>query len=293
MAVTSPSRCIVCQQTTTTGLTPWHFVCLACDYESTTLTPAINHAHTRDVIDENAREKSLRAIRTENFKSIVAAAARLAPAGAPALLDVGCAHGWFLEEARKKFTVLGIEPDQEVRERAAAKGLPVRPGFFPEALQAGESFDVIVFNDVIEHIPDIQGALAAVNARLNPKGLLILNLPSSSGLFYRLSKLLARLGWTMPFERLWQKEMPSPHVHYFSKENITALVGGQGFRLESSFELPAIRAKGLLERFRYVKNAGRLASFVQYLIILCAIPVLKVFPSDIIVCIYRKNLDSK
>ncbi len=41
------------------------------------------------------------------------------------------------------------------------KGLPARKGYFPDALDKKEKFDVIVFNDVIEHIPNIEGALAS------------------------------------------------------------------------------------------------------------------------------------
>lgn len=90
------------------------------------------------------------------------------------------------------------------------RGLPVRPGYFPDALTPDESFDAIVFNDVIEHIPDIASALDACNARLSENGLLVLNLPNSRGFFYRLSKIFARLGWRNPFNRLWQKDLPSP-----------------------------------------------------------------------------------
>lgn len=281
--------CIVCGSAKHQGLASWHAVCGSCQYESANLQPAINDDATRHVIDEQAREKSLKALRLENFKEIVASASRLARPGATTLLDVGSAHGWFLEAARADFTVLGIEPDETVREPAQHRGLPVRAGYFPDALLPGETFDVIVFNDVIEHIPDIGAAIAACHSRLNEDGILILNLPSSAGFFYRLSKWFARLGWVGPFERLWQKGMPSPHVHYFRHHNITELVSKAGFARVSSSELPSLRADGLLDRLRFAGNVGRFTSFAQYLVLLCVIPVLRVFPSDIIVCVFRKT----
>ena len=281
-------RCIVCGNTQMAGLAAWHATCPACHYESAALSVAINKP-TDVEINEAAREAALKAIRLENFRAIVQYAKRHVRQGGHSLLDVGSAHGWFLETAREDFEVLGIEPDAVVGSRAAARGLPVRAGFFPDVLDESERFDAIVFNDVIEHIPDIRSALGACRQHLNDDGILILNLPNSRGFFYRFSKLVARMGWRMPFERLWQKDMPSPHVHYFSPGNLAKLVAGEGFELVDCAELPALRAKGLRERLSYAGKISPLSLWLQYIGVLCAIPVLRVFPSDIIVCIFRKK----
>ncbi|MFC3469967.1 class I SAM-dependent methyltransferase [Massilia oculi] len=280
--------CIVCGNTQVAGLAGWHATCPACNYESAALSVAIN-AHSGPAVDEAEREAGLKALRLENFRTIVAWARRHVGVSRPRLLDVGSAHGWFLETAREQFDVLGVEPDAVVGARAAARGLPVRSGYFPDVLREGERFDVIVFNDVIEHIPDIRSALAACHARLHDGGILILNLPNSGGFFYRLSKLIARLGWRGPFERLWQKDLPSPHVHYFNPRNLRQLVAGQGFELTEAAELPALRARGLLERLRCAGNVPTLSLYTQYAAIICAIPVLRMFPSDIIVGVFKKK----
>jgi 2-polyprenyl-3-methyl-5-hydroxy-6-metoxy-1,4-benzoquinol methylase len=281
--------CIVCGTPQAAGLTGWHASCHQCGYESAALQGAINEKREGSAVDEDERERGLKALRQENFLDIVGLARRLARPGPSSLLDVGCAHGWFLETARERFEVLGIEPDAVVGGRTAARGLPVRQGYFPDALQPGEAFDVIVFNDVIEHIPDIRAALDACHARLNEGGLLILNLPNSAGFFYRLSKAFARLGWRSPFERLWQKDLPSPHVHYFRPANLERLVAKHGFERVHSGELPSLRAKGLLERIRCAGNISGPSLYLQYFAALCAIPVLGLFPSDIIVSVFRKT----
>jgi 2-polyprenyl-3-methyl-5-hydroxy-6-metoxy-1,4-benzoquinol methylase len=281
--------CIVCGTPQAAGLTGWHASCHECGYESAALQGAINEKTEGSKVDENERELGLKALRQENFREIVDLARGLARPGAGSLLDVGCAHGWFLETARERFEVLGIEPDAVVGGRTAARGLPVRQGYFPDALQPGEAFDVIVFNDVIEHIPDIRAALNACHVRLNEGGLLILNLPNSAGFFYRLSKAFARLGWRSPFERLWQKDLPSPHVHYFRPANLERLVARHGFERVHSGELPSLRAKGLLERIRCAGNISGPSLYLQYAAALCAIPLLGMFPSDIIVSVFRKT----
>jgi 2-polyprenyl-3-methyl-5-hydroxy-6-metoxy-1,4-benzoquinol methylase len=282
-------KCIVCDSSTSGGLSPWHSTCPSCRYEGASLRGVINKSKGHDAINEDDREKGLKALRLENFKAIAEYAARFAPPGARTLLDVGSAHGWFLEAARERFDVLGIEPDGAVGNRALARGLPVRHGYFPDSLKDGEKFDVIVFNDVIEHIPEIHAAIAACKERLNPAGILILNLPNSKGFFYRLSKLFARIGWHSPFNRLWQKDLPSPHVHYFNSRNLAALVARHGFELVDSAELPALRAAGLLARLRCISHVKPFTLYTQYLGILFAIPVLRAFPSDIVVCIFRSK----
>lgn len=278
-------NCIVCGTTTRAGLACWHAVCPACHYESADLHPTINEQQTHQLVNEADRETALKDLRQENFR---VSAASLAGPGATTLLDVGSAHGWFLEAASGRFAVLGVEPDAAVGSRAAARGLPVRAGFFPDVLSDDERFDVIVFNDVIEHIPAIDNALSACYQHLTGGGVLMLNLPSSRGFFYRLSTWFARIGWRGPFERLWQKGLPSPHVHYFDAKNLTALVERHSFAPVGSFELPSLRASGLLARLRFVGNVNKLALYAQFVAIMCAIPVLRLFPSDIVVCAYRK-----
>ena len=270
-------------------MSSWHRFCPACRYESAALKPSINEERTHQLVNESDREISLKQLRSENFRAIVAHLDRLAPASAKTLLDVGSAHGWFLEQAGKRFTVMGLEPDAAVGQKAAARGLPVRIGYFPDALAPGESFDVIVFNDVIEHIPDIASALVACESRLNPGGLLVLNLPSSRGFFYRLSKLFARVNVRGPFDRMWQKGLPSPHVHYFDDNNLKALVTRHGFQMISSFGLSALCASGLLERLRVVGKVNPLVLYFQYVAVLCTIPVVRLFPSDTVVCVFRKS----
>lgn len=239
-------------------------------------------------LDEGLRETGLRALRTDNFRQITSVVRPLSKSPRPLLLDVGAAHGWFLDEASKEFDVLGVEPDAIVAANTAARGVSVRVGYFPEALGEEETFDVIVFNDVIEHIPSIQGALDACAERLNSDGLLVLNLPNSAGMFYRLSRFFSHLGWKAPFARLWQRGLPSPHVHYFNRKNLTTLVSRHGFSVVREFELPSVRFKGLSARLRCTDPSIPRFVFL-YLGMLAVIPLTWAFPSDAIVCVYRKT----
>ena len=283
------NACVVCGANMRKGVQTWHAICTSCGYEAGHFEPAINENAAHEAIDEHDREIGLKAIRTENFREIVSLITSNLPNRARKLLDVGAAHGWFLEQAAGRFDVLGVEPDIAVCSKTAAKGLPIREGYFPQALHPNEIFDVIVFNDVIEHIPDIDAALAASHDRLATGGLLVLNLPNSRGLFYRISKLLAALGWRGPFERMWQKGFPSPHVHFFGTRNLTTLVSRHNLSLLKEVQLPSIRGKGMMERMRFATNESTLNVYIQYLGAMAILPFTKLCQSDVIVCVYRRE----
>lgn len=281
--------CPVCRSRMSVGLADWHQECPNCSYESADLKPAINENVAHKNIDENSRENGLRSLRVENFASLLRAIKKSGKDSGK-LLDVGCAHGWFLDAAKENgFDVLGIEPDVHVFNSTVQRGLPVRQGFFPEILSKNEQFDVIAFNDVFEHIPDLNGLLAGCRVHLNPGGVLVLNLPSSKGVFYKCARFLSKLGFNGFFERLWQKDLPSPHLHYFSLENLNELLRNNGFEPIASGRLSTLRLKGLLTRISYTGNHTLFVRLMVYLVVVLALPVLSIIPSDIVYTISKKS----
>jgi 2-polyprenyl-3-methyl-5-hydroxy-6-metoxy-1,4-benzoquinol methylase len=271
------------------GLASWHWICGQCGYEAANFQIGINDEHRHTLINEEDRENGLKSVRESNFKDIIGLILENVPAGHHRLLDVGAAHGWFLNLASNYFEAYGIEPDHNIYEQAKTKNPNLIEGYFPDVLKHSEQFEVIVFNDVFEHIPAIDKTLDACNEHLTSKGLLILNLPCSAGIFYKLSKLILRMGFPEYFERMWQKGMPSPHLHYFGKSNLINLVERHGFKMICVSDLPSIRLQGLYDRVGYVGNISKLRATMTYLAIVLTLPVIKFFESDIAVVVFRKS----
>lgn len=280
--------CPVCSNSMVIGIRPWHSRCDVCLYEKSDLQPNINALSAHDLIDENSRESGLRAVRMSNFKKLLDVITFIRPDGGT-LVDVGCAHGWFVEVASSRFDAVGIEPDEAVFNATAARGIKVRMGYFPGALKTGEQFDIIVFNDVIEHIHDISSVLAACHERLNDGGLLVINLPSSDGVFYRLSRLFGSVRKFGFFERLWQKDLPSPHVHYFNTDNLRRLLGKCNFKTVRSGTLPTLGVSGLYTRIAYTGNLGPISRVLVYCGVALSIPFLRLLPSDIVYVVAEKS----
>jgi len=235
---------------------------------------------------------ALAPLRARNFEIVLDRLAACGAAGGQ-LLDVGCAHGWFLDAAhRRGYAASGIEPDRDVASKAVQRGHDVKHGLFPDVLSARARFDVVVFNDVFEHLPDPRAALHAIAEALRPGGLLAINLPNSRGAFYRLAEGLRRLGWRGAHDRLWQVGFPSPHLSYFHPDALARLASGFGFEEIERQALPSFVRQGLWQRLRYDPQASWISCAVTWLAVSLAAPVLQRLPSDISLTIFRRLPDA-
>ncbi|WP_299665358.1 class I SAM-dependent methyltransferase [uncultured Ruegeria sp.] len=271
------NRCVNCG-TITTALNNWHAICPNCRLYASSLGA-----------DGGTGIDGLEDLRKSNFDILLSQLEATRPLAGLTLLEVGCSKGLFLEAALSRgIKTTGIEPEIAMADQARAKGLEVFDGFFPDAMPAGATYDIIVFNDVFEHLPDPTAALVACQSHLRRNGSLLINLPSSDGAFYRISKLFSRLGWSGPYERLWQKGFPSPHTFYFNPKNLRELVEkSTGLRLEYQHSLPSVHRKGTRERVRSTYKG--LSGEIVTLGVVCLSFVLPLLPSDISVTHFRSH----
>ncbi len=111
-------KCVICDTAMKQNL-DWAWQCPCCDFWHSTLEPAAGRG-----ID------GLEDLRRENFKILCDQLERLTPLKDKACLEVGCAEGWFLDEATSRNTkCVGIEPS-DVSKIAMAAGHEVKVGFF-------------------------------------------------------------------------------------------------------------------------------------------------------------------
>lgn len=267
----------------------WLFKCPACGALRSSLTPAIRRVEGRQpILNERQRMVGLRSIRTSSYGRILDLIVHKAPG--PRLLDVGCSHGWFLDEARYRgFRTFGIEPDWQVAHTARSKGHAVCVGFFPDALAPSARFDVVCFNDVLEHIPDLRGALEATAGILSRDGLLVLSIPNRDGALYRLATGLAAIGVPGPLKRMWQYGFPSPHVHYLRPDHTAQVAGGLGLSETACIHLPGVRASGLWARIRYDRGASTPVAVLAFVLILVLLPALRYLPKDTVLQLFRRG----
>ncbi len=122
------------------------------------------------------------------FSAACGELAGMVPAGAK-VLDVGCGHGFFVEEAaRCGFKAIGIDFTESTVSYGRDRGLDLRCGTI-EALGDDDgggaefedaSFDAVTMFYVLEHLTDPIRTLRRVRALLRPGGVLLLRVPHTT-----------------------------------------------------------------------------------------------------------------
>jgi 2-polyprenyl-3-methyl-5-hydroxy-6-metoxy-1,4-benzoquinol methylase len=216
-------------------------------------------------LSEERRIAALATLREANNERILRRLEAFVPLPGARVLDVGCAYGWFLRSAAVRGAVaVGIEPDLGVAAAARRGEAAVIAGYFPDCLRAQAQFDVIIFNDVFEHLADPAAILEACRERLAPGGRLVLNVPDSGGHLYRIACALARCGAPGVLDRLWQTGYKSPHLYYFSRGNLARLAARHGFAESAVFHLPQLTRRGLWQRLTMEEGCGLLKPLAVY-----------------------------
>lgn len=191
------SRCTVCRLG---RATPGDF-----DPSSYYTEDYFNGSHSDGYSDYAGSEQVLR----QEFSRVARVLGRHCKPGAR-LLEIGCAYGFFLMEARSTYEVLGIEIAEEAVRACHRAGLPqVEQGTADEAtLRRIGEVDAIVMLDVIEHLVDPFSTLEACSNQLNAGGALLL----TTGDF---NAWVARLAG-----RRWRLMTPPQHLWYFTPQSL-------------------------------------------------------------------------
>ncbi|MCX7997686.1 MAG: class I SAM-dependent methyltransferase [Leptospiraceae bacterium] len=101
------------------------------------------------------------------------------------LLEIGCAAGFFLSEAKEfGFEVQGVEISTNEADFASKLGLRIFNGSFLD-FQPQEKFDIICAFFVLEHFPNQEDVWKKVFSMLQDGGFLFLGLPSLNGPTFR------------------------------------------------------------------------------------------------------------
>lgn len=286
--------CPICSKAMPASVSDWNFYCVNCDYWAADLKYDI--ASESDEIFDSSRNDGevigfLDAIRIQNFNILLDRIREILGNKPLRILDVGCATGLFIQVATARgHSVLGLEPNPKMAAAAKGKGFDVIGGYFPDAITDDHCFDLIIFNDVFEHIPELSGIVAGVKRKLREKGLLVINLPNSDGLLFVFGRILFGLGITKLWDRLWQKMFYTPHLHYFNKKSLDKYLSKHGLSpCSSSIELSVMSISGLWARVSVDRSASFAKKIAMYVSALSVYPFLQFFPKDTFAAFYKKN----
>ena len=136
------------------------------------------------------------------------------------LLEVGCAYGLFLLQAKQYYDDYGVEPVEEAATYCQSSGLTnVKHGMLTkDDLEKIGTLDVAVMLDVIEHIDNVAKTVEMIAKNLRPGGSFIITTGDWNSLVARLTG------------KRWRLMAPPLHLWYFTPDSLEKL--GQRFGLE-------------------------------------------------------------
>jgi 2-polyprenyl-3-methyl-5-hydroxy-6-metoxy-1,4-benzoquinol methylase len=150
------------------------------------------------------------------FQKIIDKIIKFKPQGR--LLDVGCSVGILLDVARKNgFDVKGVEVSTWASEFARQKGFDVITGGLLEAAYPEKSFDIVVLNHVLEHIPKPVVILFEAKRILKDDGLLVIGVPNFGSYMAAIKK------------GKWASLQPDQHIWQFTHESLLRVLMKTGF----------------------------------------------------------------
>jgi 2-polyprenyl-3-methyl-5-hydroxy-6-metoxy-1,4-benzoquinol methylase len=169
------------------------------------------------------------------------------------LLDVGCAAGFFVAEARRlNWAAEGVDVSEELIGWGTRHVSPnLVAGTFAERDVARESVNVVTMWDYIEHSIDPRADLDRAWEILVPGGLIALSTGDVGSLFARVSG------------KRWHLLTPRHHNFFFSQSTLTRMLRSAGFEPVSSTHCAAwYSAKHLAYKLESLlaRGIGRAAS---------------------------------
>jgi methionine biosynthesis protein MetW len=187
------------------------------------VSPDQNASGLLDAVPDALRYECDRPIDPDEVPGI---AAEMIPAGSR-VLDVGCGAGvltrTLADKCKAEFVC--IEPDPARAARAMARGLKVYVGDLTEKIirEIGP-VDILLFADVLEHLPNPQAVLLLSRSALKSGGAVIVSVPNVAHWSVRLCLLRGI------FQYRESGIMDATHLRWFTRDSIQALLATSGFR---------------------------------------------------------------
>lgn len=191
--------------------------------------------------------------------------ARFLPDRYEKVLEIGCGEGGFRGNLKEICEYWGVEPVKSVADAASRRLFKVLNGTFDQV--SGELpddyFDLIICNDVIEHIADTDGFFAGIKGKMKPDASLVGSIPNVR-FFGNLRELLLERDWRYKEEGILDKT----HLRFFTKKSLQRVFAENDFIVEEFGGINALTIK-LLSPKQFLTRAvmsflGADTKFLQF-----------------------------
>ena len=145
------------------------------------------------------------------------------------ILEIGCACGEFFTNITWDCEYHGVEPASNAADESAAKGITVYKGTYEESVNdiPNGYFDLVVANDVIEHMNDPWAFLESIKGKLSDGGRIMGSVPN-----VRYATNL----WNLLIKRDWQYSdagiLDITHLRFFTPRSLSRTLSLAGYTID-------------------------------------------------------------
>ena len=191
---------------------------------------------------------------------------QMIPAAVRCMLDVGCGAGEFGKRMQSKLNaeVWGVEYVPDVAEIARKSLFKVFAGDAAVILPTLPEgyFDLITFNDVLEHMVDPESVLSSARRLLSPDGVVLVSLPN-----LRHWNEFRRLLWNGEFEYADKGILDRTHLRFFTAKSIPGFFRRAGYHITRMRGLNPTPSRSLKVVNFLTANKFRDCRFLQFAMI--------------------------
>jgi 2-polyprenyl-3-methyl-5-hydroxy-6-metoxy-1,4-benzoquinol methylase len=244
-------------------------------------------------LESVSRDIGLQQLRLKNFDIILKELLKLESNKGSKIsgMEIGSGNGWWLETCKKNnIDCIGIEPERIYENYHKENKLDIIYGFYPDVSPKKEKgYDFIIFNDVFEHIEDINGLIENLKKDLSNDGILIINLPMSTGFFYKMAVRMHNIGLSGSLTRMWQFNFHSPHMNYFNEHNMKLLLSKHGFSTIEVLKLDSLDFTSVKERILADRQMNKLKALFMTTTITLIKPIIMASEPDSKAFFFKKS----
>jgi 2-polyprenyl-3-methyl-5-hydroxy-6-metoxy-1,4-benzoquinol methylase len=155
------------------------------------------------------------------------------------VLEIGCNIGNFRQFLNKSCEYWGIEPFEESAKYCKTKMDKVLVGFYDKVANEipDNYFDLIIANDVIEHMEQPWNFLQSIKRKMAVKSSIVLSIPNVR-YYFNLKELLYKKDWKYKDGGI----LDITHLRFFTKKSIIRLLDDSGFEIEKMKGVNPIKA---------------------------------------------------